>query len=226
MKTLHLNARLMTNLGDVLGMHTSDIIAATGIATATWYYIMQHIDGITVQQLLAIANGLKVPVRRFFSSDTTDYIGARDEYVVEPYMLCYYDADALQAVVDSRTDATWKKAADATGMTYDNLKKSTLAIRRLPVSRFLKVCEAFEVDPFTILTDPNKAKKNSRRTSGDTEIDALRKDIADLHDSIRTLSQAVADIKAEYEALAKRVNTNKVNIETISGNFIGVASET
>lgn len=235
MKTVRLNKKLITSLGDVLFMHAADLIAASSIPTATWYYLMQHIEGITIQQLLSISNGLKIPVRRFFSEGKTDVVGKRDDYVAEDYIMCYYDAVVLQHVVDTRTDATWQKAAKATGMTYDNLKKSTLAVRRLPVDRFLTVCKAFGVDPFTVLIDPNPdARRKGSRPSAlrAGEGDALRADIAGLRESIRSLRETVNDLHKRYEELlkahddlARRVNVNSVNIENITGNFIGIAAE-
>ena len=241
MKTIRLNTSLIATLGDVIYMRQADMIAATTIATATWYYIMQHVGSITVQQLLLIANGLKIPVRRFFSFGKADIIGKRGDYITDPYRPCYYDAEALRRIVETRADATWQKASRATGVTYDNLKKSALTERRLPVSRFLTVCEAFAVDPFTILIDPNpEARKERRRASDrDGEIEALRIDNEGLHaaiermnDDLRMLGETVAGLKEKYEELlkahddlAKRVNISSVNVNNIEGNFIGIAAE-
>lgn len=238
MKKVFLNTQLLTSLSSVLDMQPAKMIAATGIVPPTWYYIMQHIDGITVQQLLSIANGLKIPVRRFFYADKAVVSAKREDYIVTPYTPCYYDAAAMQHIVDTRNDATWQKGAKATGMTYDNLKKSTLGIRRLPVQRFLAVCSAFDIDPFTILIDPNHEPRKSRRTAPgsyldrDKEMSSIRADIASLHDEIRTLNETIDDLKEKYEtllkahdALAKSVNINNVNIDTVSGQFIGISQD-
>lgn len=218
MKNVRLNTKLLTSLSEVLGMQPAKMIAATTIASPTWYYIMQHIEGITVQQLLLIANGLKIPVRRFFSADKVDVIGKRDDYIADTYTSCYYDADALQHIVNTHTDATWKKGAKATGMSYDNLKKSILAIRRLPVERFLKVCSAFNIEPFDILIDKNpEPKKQGRHESGghperDAEMASIRDDINSLHADIHALNNAVTDLQQKYEELLNR--------------FIGITAET
>ena len=236
MKTVRLNTKLLTSLSEVLDMQPAKMIAATTIAPPTWYYVMKHVENITVQQLLLIANGLKIPVRRFFSTDKVDIIGKRDEYIAEQYIPCYYNADALQHAVDTQTNATWKKGAKAAGMTYDNLKKSVLAIRRLPVERFLKVCSAFDIDPFTALIDNNpeakKAKRNAAGSKRDEETASLREDIRSLHEDIRKLGDTVAELVEKYkdlmkahDALARRVNINNVNIDTVSGHFIGIAAE-
>ena len=65
-RVVRLNTTLFSTLGRVLGMSNTELIKATGISNATWYRVMGHPDEITVQQLIAIANGLHIPVRRFF----------------------------------------------------------------------------------------------------------------------------------------------------------------
>ena len=92
-----LNVRLISSLGNVIIMSAAEMMAAASIATTTWYAIMQKPEGITVQQLLAIANGLHIPVRRFFSFGRTDYIGRRADYIMEPYQPCRYDAAPRRA---------------------------------------------------------------------------------------------------------------------------------
>lgn len=157
MDNIRLNTKLIRSLGSVLFMHTADMMVATSIASTTWYSIMQNPENITIQQLLSIANGLHIPVRRFFSADKPDVIGQRDDYVTEPYQPCQYDTTVLQAVINNKS-ATWQQAAKAAGMSRDNLRKSMLAVRRTPVTRFLTVCGALNIDPFSILIDPYRVR--------------------------------------------------------------------
>ena len=230
MKQVRLNTKLISSLNSVLFMQSNDMITATGISQTTWYEIMKHPDSITVQQLLAIANGLHIPVRRFFSNGKADLIGRRDDYVTDRYQPCRYDATTFQDIVNTRADATWKKAADATGMTSDSLKNSLLAVRRTPVMRFLIACQSFDVDPFSILVDPNSEAKQRRSKPGETDsiradISQLRKDIETLSNTVRTLTEAYEALLKAHEQLARSVH---VNIGTISGgniSTIGIAAE-
>lgn len=231
MKTFYLNEELIRNLSDVLFIPTSEAIASTVGNRSTWYRIMQRPSIITVQQLLAIANGLHVPVRRFFYADKTKVIGRRDEYVAEPYLPCSYDARSLQSLVASRPGVTWNQASTATGVTRDNLRNSLLAVRRLPVTRFLTSCEALGIDPFEVLIDPNPEPKARTRRGGTTDGEAaVRAEIATLRSEVSDLSSAVADLTAKYctllaehEKLARRV---QVNIDTINNSgYIGIAAE-
>lgn len=222
--TFRLNQRLISTLNRVLMLSPTDIMGSAHIASSTWYRIMQAPSSISVQHLLGIANGLHIPVRRFFSTGNTDLIGRRDDYIVEPYSPCRYDNSTLQQIVNTRRDATWKRAAEATGLTRDHLRNSLLAVTRTPVTRFLTVCDAFDVDPFTILIDPNpepKRKKTVSRQGPD-----LSAEIADLSHRISELSETVADLTAKYndllhahEALARSI---QVNIQNFTDSHLNI----
>lgn len=219
---IRLNTKLVKSLSDVLFISASEIISATLINRTTWYRIAQSPDIITIQQLLSIANGLHIPVKKFFSLDKACVIGRREDYIAEPYIPCRYDADALREHIDCRTDATWKKAAEVTGITRDNLRNSLLAIRRTPVMRFLSVCRCFDINPFMILVDPNPERQTGKRIkpseSMAMEIAAIRKDFSSLHETIEELTAKYEALLKAYEQLARQV---PVNIGTINGSNIG-----
>jgi hypothetical protein len=184
-------------------MSAADMMAAASIATTTWYAIMQKPEGITVQQLLAIANGLHIPVRRFFSFGRMDYIGRRADYITEPYQSCRYDAEALQEIVSTQPSATWKQAAEAAGMAPSRLRDSLLALTRTPVERFLVVCDVFSIDPFTILIDPNPDPRHTapKKNTEDNSFDSLREEIKTLHEDMKSLSQLVSSLADKYKVL-------------------------
>lgn len=227
---IQLNNKLISNLGDVLGMPTSEMIAATVTNRSTWYRIMHQPEVITVQQLLAISNGLHIPVRRFFSSGKADFIGKKSDYVTDPYLPCHYEAETLQEFVSTRPSATWKHAAKVTGMSRDNLRNSLLAIRRTPVTRFLAVCNAFEVDPFSILSDPNPRHHRQKGQNKDdenlkAEITAMRKEIQYLSSAVDELTKKYETLLADHNDLAKRVNINSVNIQNFTDSHLSIAAD-
>lgn len=110
MNKIRLNARLVSSLNSVLFKSAAELMDAAGIASTTWYKVMKEPNAITVQQLLAISNALKIPVRRFFSSGSSDIVGHHDDYVVDNCLPCSYDADSLRAFVESNNRVTWQMA--------------------------------------------------------------------------------------------------------------------
>lgn len=217
MNAVHLNTTLISSLCDVLFMSAADIRKKSAIPCTTWYTIMGKPSAITIQQLLSIANGLHIPVKLFFSEGDVDIVGHRDDYVTEPYQDCYYSAEALQNIIDSRPDTTWQKAADATGVTRDNLRKSLLAVRRTPVTRFLIACGALGISPFDILIDPNPEKGTEQKHEGN-DVDKLLEDM-------RKLSATVEDLTSKYKALLTRQSKLENTIREYLGDGIGMAAE-
>lgn len=220
--TIKLNTKLIGTLSVVTYMPAAEIVSLTSINRATWYRIVQNPEIITIQQLIAVANGLQIPVRRLFSTDKIDVIGKREDYIMEPYIPCRYDADALKDIIASRSDVSWKKAANTIGINRDSLRKSLLAKTRLPVVRLLDVCETFDIDPFTILIDPNPEttqtpnKPNKRDAAND--IEQLRQQIAQLSSDIADLTKKYDDLRLFYEDMSHHLgcDIHHVNQNTIS----------
>ena len=223
-----LNTKLITSLSNVLFMPPGDIMAATTIPSSTWYRIMSAPESITIQQLLLISNGLHIPVRRLFSTGRTDIIGRKEDYIAEPYKECYYDSEAFQDIVNTSNEATWKMASEFTGVTRYRLRNSILSITRTPVQRFLAVCTAFDVEPFTILADPNPELKHKERKQGGisndfvSELSELRSQITNLSKAVDNLTSKYKDLLDAHKFLLKRINdhldkhNNWLNNETIA----------
>lgn len=227
MNTVRLNTKLIASIGEAKFLSVGELIEATIKNKSTWYRILESPEKITLQQLLAIANGLHIPVRRFFLTDGKDVTVKRcEDHIVDDYKPCDYDGDALREIVKNRRDATWQKAVDATGITRDNLKNSLLAVRRTPVTRFLVACQALKIDPFSILLDPNpEPKPKGRRPSsaaGDSalhaEVKLLRRDYEHLNKTVEDLKGKYENLIRDYEQLAQRL---QVNIGTINDSTIG-----
>ncbi len=205
--SIRLNTKLISSLNSVLNMRSADIISSSSIAYSTWYRITQIPENTSVQQLLALANGLHIPVRKFFSTGSADLIGRRDDYVTDDYVSCYYDDNALQNIVNNTSSVTWKKASKAIGITRSHLRDSLLAVTRTPVTRFLQVCEVFNTNPFTILVDPNpETKHETVKTEQTTE------DIARLNKQIANLSETVDNLTEKYDMLLRRCNQLEITV--------------
>lgn len=207
---INLNTNLITSLSSALFMPSFKIREAVDIPRSTWYDMMKTPDAITIQHLLAISNGLHIPVRRFFYTGDNNEIGRRNDYIIDNYYPCHYDADALKSVVNNRPDVTWMKAAKATGMSYQHLQKSLLAETRLPVIRLLTVCDAFELDPFEIIIDPNpphvdqSEKEKTIATSGDCE--AILANIAAVQREMANFKALLEETKRDIAELGKKLD--------------------
>lgn len=221
---IRLNATLIANLGSVFPQPMAEIIEATGIKSSTFYDVTKNIEKITIEQLLGIANGLHIPVRRLFSIGKTDAIGQREDYVADPYQPCSYSKQALEDFVNSHRNATWKAAGEASEMTWQGLRESLKSDRRFPISRLLAICRHFNIEPFTILLDPNPIKKGKGRRASSAN-STLHAEVNMLRRAVELLNQDVDDLKGKYESLlenyeqlAKRL---QVNIGTINDSHIG-----
>ena len=205
MSYLQFNTTLLQSLGRLLRMTNAEIMKATGISNATWYRILARPDEITVQQLMAIANGLHIPARRFFTIDGTNTIGGQDDYIENPYRPCSYDAMALQQLINTRNGTTWQDVANLLGMTRVNLRNSLLSITRLPVARLLKVCEAFGIDPFVAIIDPNPQRGVQREqldtTQSNFDIALIKQELASIMRELVDTKFKVSMFRKEFEKL-------------------------
>lgn len=209
MDKVKLNIQLITSLADALYVSPSVIMSASGIANSTWYRIMQQPDILTIQHLLGIANGMHIPVKRFFYTGNMLMVGHRDDYITDPYIPCRYDAEALQEFVATTDSATWLQAAKEIGVTRDNLRHSLLGERRTPVIRFLGVCNVFGISPFRFLVDPNpeSSVKGGRQAkpvppSYTGELNKLREDVNKLSDTVADLTRKYNDLLLQLNELA------------------------
>jgi hypothetical protein len=207
MDKVKLNSQLIVSLADALYVSPSVIYSASGIANSTWYRIMQQPEILTIQQLLGIANGMHIPVKRFFYTGNMLIVGHRDDYITESYTPCRYDADALAEFVATTDSATWLQAAKEIGVGRDNLRHSLLGERRTPVIRFLEVCNVFGINPFRFLIDPNPEVEigSGRRNkpAAPTELKALREDMLKLSKTVAQLTEQYKHLLAQHEALLR-----------------------
>lgn len=153
---MQLNEKLLKELPRILNMTNGAISEKSNIAISTWYRIVQTPYKISVHQLIDLANGLHIPVSRFFSSEYFDEIGKREDYIVcDNFKDCYYNGEAIQKVVKSGVVSSYKDAATTVGVHPNRVKESLLAVHRLPVTRLLNFCNAFTLNFFEFIVDPN-----------------------------------------------------------------------
>ena len=153
---MQLNEKLLKELPRILNMTNRAISEKSNIAISTWYRIVQTPSKISVHQLIDLANGLHIPVSRFFSAEHSNEIGKRDDYIVgNNFIECYYNGEAILKVIKSGVVSSYKDAATSVGVHPNRVKESLLAVHRLPVTRLLNFCNAFTLYFFEFIVDPN-----------------------------------------------------------------------
>ena len=180
---LQLNENLFKSLARVLRMTYKDISSQSNISVTTLYRIIEAPAKISVQQLIDLANGLHVPVSRFFSKDSKEAVGEREDYInFNHYKLCFYDKSAMQKVIDSDTFSSYRDIASVVGLHPNRVKESLLAEHRLPVMRLINFCVDLKLDFFNFVIDPNSIGVNTKEQENSlgkvSEYDTIMYDIA------------------------------------------------
>ena len=218
LNTIHFNEFLLANLHLILGMPRAEVAVAARIAVTTWYRITKEPQRLTVQQLLDISNGLHIPVRHFFSDrKITGTINRKDYVVNYDYKNCYYDSDAVRKLIKESTTISWKDAADVTGIHAFRVKESLLAVYRLPVTRLINFCNAFDLNIFDYIIDPNAPVKSneieaSTTSFAPTAYDAEEKteNNSSMRLEIYELRRQLYDTRQELAYLRQKQNPNNM----------------
>lgn len=180
---LQLNENLFKSLARVLRMTYKDISSQSNISVTTLYRIIETPAKISVQQLIDLANGLRVPASHFFSKDSKELVGEREDYInFNHYKFCFYDKSAMQKVIDSSTVSSYREIASVVGLHPNRVKESLLAEHRLPVTRLLNFCDGLKLDFFDFVVDPNSisvdAKEQEKNLGKVFEYTTIMYDIA------------------------------------------------
>lgn len=235
------NFDLLACLPSVFGLTVTEIARRCKINQPTLRLYVVHERIIPVQTVIAICNTLRMPTHHFFYEGDTSAIPEREQATIElsRWKPVQWNEEAVEHIFgDAPRHIWWKKVAAAMG-TSEQKPRGRFALRtRFPVTDFLRVCNAFNLSPYTFLIDHNplpgdeyKTKLGKRRTvtppAKDT--DPLLADIANLRKNIADLNATVEDLTAKYEALlkshealAKRVS---VNIENINNSSVNIATD-
>lgn len=201
---LQLNENLFKVLARALRMTYKEISSQSNISITTLYRIIETPAKISVQQLIDLSNGLRVPVSRFFSKDNKEAVGEREDYInFNHYKLCFYDKSAIQRIIDSDTVSSYRDIASVVGLHPNRVKESLLAEHRLPVTRLLNFCDSLNIDFFSIVVDPNSISSHAKEQKN-----TLKKvsEYATLMNDIATMMREQAIFRAEVRRDIARLN--------------------
>ena len=235
------NYDLIACLSSVLDLTVTEIARRCKINQPTLRLYVERERIIPIQTIMVICNTLRISTRWFFYEGDAAVIPTREQAIVEPH--CWqpvrWKANAAEQVFgDAPRHIFWKDVATAMGTTEQKPRGRFALKTRFPVADFLKVCNAFDISPYTFLMDnnplvgdENKTKPGKRRTATPPaqNNDPLLADIADLRKKIADLSATVDDLTKKYdtlfkshEALSRRVS---VNINTINGSHLNITTD-
>ena len=205
---LQLNENLFKVMGRVFRMTYKEISSQSNISMTTLYRIIETPAKISVQQLIDLANGLHIPVSRFFSKDSKESVGEREDYInFNHYKLCFYDKSAVQRIIDSDTVSSYRDIASVVGLHPNRVKESLLAEHRLPVTRLLNFCDSLNIDFFSIVVDPNSisahAKEQNNTLKTVSEYATLMNDIATM---MREQAIFRAEVRRDIARLNKKID--------------------
>ena len=230
-KMLILNEDLFKNLAGALRMTYKEISTQSGISITTLYRIIETPLKISVQQLIDLANGLSVPVSRFFSQDSKDAVGEREDYIkLYDFRFCFYDKNAVQKVMESDTVSSYRDIASIVGLHPNRVKESLLAEHRLPVTRLLNFCDSLKIDFFSIVVDPNSISANAKeRKNLDTvsEYATIMNHIATIQREMASFKVLLEDTKRDIDELNKKLDavTDANDVQAIAWRTRRIVSE-
>ena len=215
--SIQLNENLIKSLPQVLNMSHADVATVVGIANTTWYRLLKEPQKFTVEQLLKLANGLHIPVNKFFCRPSTD-MGKREDYVINyNYKSCYYDIEAVRKLMKEKTTISWNDAAEATGVNVLRIKESLLAVHRLPVVRLIIFCDFFGLDLFDYIVDPNSSTTPRSQTVATASQSLVPNDIEGkpgiliaMHLELYELRKHLFDTKQEISILRRQQTPNNM----------------
>lgn len=205
---LQLNENLFKELARALRMTYKEISSQSNISMTILYRIIETPSKISVQQLIDLANGLRVPVIRFISKDNINAVGQREDYIIfEDYKECFYDKAAIQKVIDSGVVSSYRVIASVVGLHPNRVKESLLAERRLPVTRLLNFCNALKINYTYFLVDPNpksvKTGEPKEALTTSTEYAAILQDIGTM---LREQAIFRAEVRRDIARLEKKID--------------------
>lgn len=191
-----LNENLFKELAGALRMTYKEISSQSNISMTTLYRIIETPSKISVQQLIDLANGLRVPVSRFFSKDSMEPVGEREDYInFNHYKLCFYDKGAMKKVINSSIVSSYREIASVLGLHPNRVKESLLAEHRLPVTRLLKFCDALKMDYSFFIVDPNSKNTNAKEQKNAV---ITTSEYATILNEIVTLRREIEVFRAEF----------------------------
>lgn len=231
MEKWKLNVELLKDIFDVCGRPVKRTLEGLEIKYSTWMTWMSvetgkdgertsEQGGITVVALLAVCNGLCIPVRKlFYKEGEAAVIPLRQELECQKsrFISSRFDRETFQAAFGIRSKAgksieKMLKELQYSFKSYSNWLAEDSSLR---VAQLLRFCELYEYDLFSFLVDGNviavkKPKEEPSVMTDEEEKEKMQKDIASLRERNSKLSRQIKEKSREVEKLTSEVFNLKV----------------
>lgn len=211
-----LNASLLNELRHILGVTKQVLVARSCIDKSKWVRVKNGDSDWSVHDLFLIANGLHIPVSHFFTTDGTDRIGTKDDYVERSarYRDCYWRAATVDAIFgsDRPEKIKWQEVAALMGVNDETmsgrLRPRTGKFSALTAHFLCDICNTLQLnlgdfiacpgreipdlyptlDPATVRSHLTAASERDKDTEAMADrIRALEGEVRDLKDDVRRL---------------------------------------
>lgn len=210
-KRYGLNVTLLKNLNLRLDMTFEEISHLSGIPVDTFTKIRRAPSRISVQKLIAIANGVHVPISKFITIDGKDTEGEKEDYIIsEGYKDSFYDRDLVEDFIDSNYFLSYPDAMSAIGSRQKDSKPSAikaimLAKNYLPANRVIAFCNYVKQSPFLFIVDPNRPKAPARHRAV-SDMTALGHALHDMEAVLQDHSTSLAQIRDDITRLESKID--------------------
>ena len=168
MSTWTFNRKLLTQLSDILDISFTKIAERCGL---TQQVLSRYVTGeieVSLQVLIQLCNGLRMPINYFVSENGKDYFPTRETATIaqELWKPIEWNATVIDSIFgDGAGRIYWKDVSKIMGVSSQKAHPRFLLQTRFPITVFLSVCSKFDISPFTFLIDSNNTTPNLKSSS-------------------------------------------------------------
>lgn len=218
---------LLSKLSDVLDISVTEIARRCNINQPVLYHNIKGDVEMTVQSLIRICNGLRIPSHFFISENDNHIIPTRETATIEAdrWKNISWNSKVVEKTFgDGDGKIYWKDVASVMKVTAQKPHERFLLRTRFPINSFLNTCNHYSISPFLFLSDQNKPaeKANKQIKVKTTAKRSVPPSYVALAKRVDLLECSVTDLQQKYAALLKLMDDH---ISKNSANDIGMAAE-
>lgn len=227
------NFELFTRLPEVLGKSFYAISKKTGICVQTINNYSQEQSTISVQNLIKLCNGLRMPASLFLSEDGVDIIPGRGQATIPTaqFQPIQWSNKNVERLFGGRSEQIhYVDVAEAMDVTNQKPQKRLLLETRFPIDDFLKMCNKLHISPYTLILDNNqdykksiidKYTENAKKTERIVKLEGL---VGELKKNLESMQREVEELKTAYANLSRQFGAS-YEIHHFKDSSIAIAAD-